>query len=674
MFKTLLIANRGEIAVRVIRTARRMGLKTIAVYSDADANAYHVAEADEAYRIGPAPAAESYLRIDAILDACARSGAGAVHPGYGFLSENAGFAEACEKAGLIFVGPPASAIRAMGLKDAAKALMEKAGVPVVPGYHGDNQDADFLGEQAVKIGYPVLIKAVAGGGGKGMRRVDDPADFARELKSAQREAGSAFGDERVLVEKYVARPRHIEIQVFADGHGQAVSLHERDCSLQRRHQKVIEEAPAPGMPPEMRKAMGEAAVAAAKAIGYRGAGTVEFIADASDGLKPDGFWFMEMNTRLQVEHPVTEAITGLDLVEWQLRVAAGEHLPLTQDKVPLKGHAVEVRLYAEDPAKKFFPSIGKLLRLRLPSNMPHVRADMGVREGDEVSMFYDPMIGKIIAHGETRLIALRMLRGFLSRMEVAGPKTNLAFLAAAMGHEAFMAGDIDTGFIDRHLDQLVPKGGSEPRVLALGVAAHLLRRRAQLEASQRKGDEPFSPWSTSDSWVLGGRRSERMKFLVGGEEVVLTVVPDGEGWRIAGARDEGDDMLASAAMSGDNALTATVDGVRLSAACVSRGAGFILIHEGMATEFEIADPMDVDVASEADTGALKAPMPGKIVQVLTEAGATVKKGAPLVVMEAMKMEQTLVAGVDSVVAAVHAGVGDQVEAGAVLVAFEENKA
>lgn len=674
MFKTLLIANRGEIAVRIIRTARRMGLKTIAVYSDADANAYHVAEADEAYRIGSAPAAESYLRIDAILDACARSGAEAVHPGYGFLSENAGFAEACEKAGLIFVGPPASAIRAMGLKDAAKALMEKASVPVVPGYHGENQDADFLGQQAERIGYPVLIKAVAGGGGKGMRRVDAPADFAKELKSAQREAGSAFGDERVLVEKYVARPRHIEIQVFADGHGQVVSLYERDCSLQRRHQKVIEEAPAPGMPPEMRKAMGEAAVAAAKAIGYRGAGTVEFIADASDGLKPDGFWFMEMNTRLQVEHPVTEAITGLDLVEWQLRVAAGEHLPLTQDKVPLKGHAVEVRLYAEDPAKKFFPSIGKLLRLRLPSNMPHVRADMGVREGDEVSMFYDPMIGKIVAHGETRLIALRTLRGFLSRMEVAGPKTNLAFLAAAMGHEAFMAGDIDTGFIDWHLNQLVPKGGPEPRVLALGVAAHLLRRRAQLEASQRKGDEPFSPWSASDSWVLGGRRSERMRFLVAGEEVALTVVPEGEGWRVAGARDEGDDMLASASMSDDNALTATVDGVRLSAACVSKGAGFILIHEGTATEFEIADPMDVDVASDADTGALKAPMPGKIVQVLTEPGASVRKGAALVVMEAMKMEQTLVAGVDSVVAAVHAGVGDQVEAGAVLVAFEENKA
>ncbi|MDP1628381.1 acetyl/propionyl/methylcrotonyl-CoA carboxylase subunit alpha [Parvibaculum sp.] len=670
MFKSLLIANRGEIAVRIIRTARRMGLKTIAVYSDADANAYHVAEADEAYRIGPAPAAESYLRIDAILDACARSGAEAVHPGYGFLSENAGFADACEKAGLIFVGPPASAIRAMGLKDAAKALMEKADVPVVPGYHGDNQDADFLGEQAEKIGYPVLIKAVAGGGGKGMRRVDDPASFAKELKSAQREAGSAFGDERVLVEKYVSRPRHIEIQVFADSHGQAVSLYERDCSLQRRHQKVIEEAPAPGMPPEMRKAMGEAAVAAAKAIGYRGAGTVEFIADASDGLKPDGFWFMEMNTRLQVEHPVTEAITGLDLVEWQLRVAGGEHLPLTQDKIPLRGHAVEVRLYAEDPAKKFFPSTGRLLRLRAPENMPHVRMDMGVREGDEVSMFYDPMIGKIIAHGETRRIALRTLRGFLSRMEVAGPKTNLAFLAAAMAHEAFIAGDIDTGFIDRHLDQLVPKGPVAPRVLALGTAAHLIARRAALRSAQAGSDEPNSPWAEADGWVLGGQRAETLRFTVGGETVSLTVAPEGNGWRLSGEMG-GADIAVSAIMDEDGTISATVDGVRLKAACVPNGRGFILVHEGIATDFSIVDPLDVDIVSDADTGSLKSPMPGKIVQVLVEPGARIRKGAALVVMEAMKMEQTLTAAIDSVVAAVHVGVGDQVEAGATLVAFEE---
>ncbi len=669
MFKSLLIANRGEIAVRIIRTARRMGLRTIAVYSDADANAFHVAEADEAYCIGAAPAAESYLRADAILDACKRSGAEAVHPGYGFLSENASFADACEKAGLIFVGPPARSIRAMGLKDAAKALMEKAGVPVVPGYHGDNQDAAFLAERAKEIGYPVLIKAVAGGGGKGMRRVNAPDEFEKELKSAQREAGAAFGDERVLVEKYVARPRHIEIQVFADGHGQAVSLHERDCSLQRRHQKVVEEAPAPGMPPEMRKKMGEAAVAAAKAIGYRGAGTVEFIADASDGLKPDGFWFMEMNTRLQVEHPVTESITGQDLVEWQLRVAAGEHLPLAQDKVPLKGHAVEVRLYAEDPAKNFFPSTGRLMRLRVPANMPHVRTDMGVREGDEVTMFYDPMIGKIIAHGETRLQALRTLKRFLTGMEVAGPKTNLGFLIISVGHEAFLKGDIDTGFIERHIDELVPVGGTSLRALALGAAAHLLMRGAERQKAQAASSEPHSPWAANDGWVPGRQRGEILRFNVSGEDVSLTVAPDGAGWIVTGPG--GDRIAISASLHVDGALSATVDGVRLAASCIAKGAGFILIHEGIATEFAMADPLDVDVASDADAGALKSPMPGKIVQVLAEPGAKVRRGAPLIVMEAMKMEQTLAAGMDTVVASVHVGVGDQVEAGAVLVSFEE---
>ncbi|MBX3493160.1 MAG: acetyl/propionyl/methylcrotonyl-CoA carboxylase subunit alpha [Parvibaculum sp.] len=661
MFKSLLIANRGEIAVRVIRTARRMGLKTIAVYSDADANAFHVAEADEAYRIGPAPAAESYLRMEAILDAAARSGAGAIHPGYGFLSENAAFAEACEKAGVVFVGPPPAAIRAMGLKDAAKALMEKARVPVVPGYHGDNQDADFLAQQAGKIGYPVLIKAVAGGGGKGMRRVDDPAQFAKELASAMREAGAAFGDERVLVEKYVARPRHIEIQVFADAHGNAVSLHERDCSLQRRHQKVIEEAPAPGMPPEMREAMGKAAVAAAKAIGYRGAGTVEFIADASAGLKADGFWFMEMNTRLQVEHPVTEAITGLDLVEWQLRVAAGEHLPLAQKDIPLNGHAVEVRLYAEDPAKKFFPSTGRLARLRAPENMPHVRMDMGVREGDAVTMFYDPMIGKIIAHGETRRIALRTLRGFLARMEVAGPKTNLGFLIETLGHDAFIEGDIDTGFIDRHLDALVPPAEPSPRILALAAAAYL-QTRARAAAAD--------PWSATDQWVLGGRRAETVDLVVGGTQHLLKIEPDAADASIVRIND-GAATVSNAAMTADGTLSATVDGTRLAAACVANGSGFTLIHEGIATEFAVVNPLDVDVDAGVDTGALKSPMPGKIVQVLVEAGATVKRGTALVVMEAMKMEQTLLAAADGKVASVNVAVGDQVEAGAALVAFEE---
>ncbi len=663
MFKSLLIANRGEIAVRVIRTARRMGLKTIAVYSDADANAFHVAEADEAWRIGPAPAAESYLRADAILEAALRSGAGAIHPGYGFLSENAGFAEVCEKAGIVFVGPPPSAIRAMGLKDAAKALMEKAKVPVVPGYHGDNQDADFLAQQAGKIGYPVLIKAVAGGGGKGMRRVDDPAQFGKELASAMREAGAAFGDERVLVEKYVARPRHIEIQVFADAHGNAVSLHERDCSLQRRHQKVIEEAPAPGMPPDMRKAMGDAAVAAAKAIGYRGAGTVEFIADATDGLKADGFWFMEMNTRLQVEHPVTEAITGLDLVEWQLRVAAGEHLPLKQKDIPLTGHAVEVRLYAEDPAKKFFPSTGRLSRLRAPENMPHVRMDMGVREGDAVTMFYDPMIGKIIAHGETRRIALRTLKNFLTGMEVAGPKTNLGFLIETLGHDAFIDGDIDTGFIDRHLDALVPPAEPSPRILALAAAAHLMARKRAAAAET-------SPWGATDSWVLGGRRAETLNFLLGGAPLSLKLEPQDDACRLILVND-GASIVADATLTADGALTATVDGARHAAAWVSGPHGFILIHQGIAYDFVRVDPLDVDVAADADTGALKAPMPGKIVQVLAEAGATIKRGAALVVMEAMKMEQTLLAAADGKVASVNVSVGDQVEAGAALVTFEE---
>jgi 3-methylcrotonyl-CoA carboxylase alpha subunit len=663
MFKSLLIANRGEIAVRVIRTARRMGLKTIAVYSDADANAYHVAEADEAWRIGPAPAAESYLRMDAILDAAARSRAGAIHPGYGFLSENAAFAEACERAGVVFVGPPPAAIRAMGLKDAAKALMEKAKVPVVPGYHGDNQDAAFLAAQAEKIGYPVLIKAVAGGGGKGMRRVDDPAQFAKELASAMREAGAAFGDERVLVEKYVARPRHIEIQVFADAHGNVVSLHERDCSLQRRHQKVIEEAPAPGMPPDMRKAMGDAAVAAAKAIGYRGAGTVEFIADATDGLKADGFWFMEMNTRLQVEHPVTEAITGLDLVEWQLRVAAGEHLPLKQKDIPLTGHAVEVRLYAEDPAKKFFPSTGRLARLLAPENMGHVRMDMGVREGDAVTMFYDPMIGKIIAHGETRRIALRTLRGFLTRMEVAGPKTNLGFLIETLGHDAFIEGDIDTGFIDRHLDALLPPAEPSPRILALAAAAYL-------QARERAAGADPSPWSATDQWVLGGRRAETVDFIVGGVAHLMKIEPDAADPGLVRIND-GASTVSNASMTADGTMSATVDGARLAAAFVANGSGFTLIHEGIATEFTVVNPLDVDVASDADTGALKAPMPGKIVQVLAETGATIKRGAALVVMEAMKMEQTLLAAADGKVAAVNVSVGDQVEAGAVLVVFEE---
>ncbi|HEY4344436.1 MAG TPA: acetyl/propionyl/methylcrotonyl-CoA carboxylase subunit alpha [Parvibaculum sp.] len=670
MFKSLLIANRGEIAVRVMRTARAMGIRTVAVYSDADADAFHVREADDAVHIGPAAAKESYLVIDKIIAAAKASGAEAIHPGYGFLSENVAFAEACEKAGLIFVGPPASAIKAMGLKDAAKALMEKAGVPVVPGYHGDNQEPAFLAGEAKKIGYPVLIKAVAGGGGKGMRRVDDPAKFEAELKSAQREAGSAFGDERVLVEKYVARPRHIEIQVFADAHGNAVYLHERDCSLQRRHQKVIEEAPAPDMPPEMRRAMGEAAVAAAKAIGYRGAGTVEFIADASRGLRADAFWFMEMNTRLQVEHPVTEAITGTDLVAWQLQVAAGGKLPLVQAEIPLNGHAVEVRLYAEDPAKKFFPSTGRLVRLRAPHD-DGIRMDMGVEEGDEVSMFYDPMIGKIIAHGETREVALARLRRFLLGMEVAGPKTNLSFLAAVMGHDAFRKADIDTGFIDRHLDELVPVWALNAQVLGAAVIGHVLERARAYRTAQAGSSDPWSPWAAGDEWVLGGHRTEALKFIFDGEAISVPVTPVGQSVRFD---HDGVMHLVSGRLSDDGELVADIGGARVKAAFLSGAQGFTLIHQGAVYEFGKFDPLDVDVASDSDTGSLKAPMPGKVVQVLAEAGAKVSKGAALIVMEAMKMEQTLAAAVDGVIASVNVAAGDQVEAGAALVVFKEKAA
>src|ERR1700743_1524254 len=469
MFKSLLIANRGEIAVRVIRTARRMALLPIAVYSDADAAALHVQTADEAVRIGPAPVSESYLKADVILAAAKQTGAGAVHPGYGFLSENAEFAEACAAAGIVFVGPPASAIRAMGLKDRAKALMSKAGVAVVPGYLGDDQSSDHLAKEAGKIGYPVLIKAVAGGGGKGMRKVDDAQGFAAALEGGQRESQSSFGDDRVLIEKYVTRPRHIEMQVFADSHGNAVHLFERDGSLQRRHQKVIEEATAPGMPEAMRKAMGEAAVKAAKAVGYVGAGTIEFIADASDGLHADRFWFMEMNTRLQVEHPVTEAITGFDLVEWQLRVASGEKLAASQDEIHAKGHAVEARLYAEDPQKGFLPSIGKLERLHLPGG---VRGDTGVRQGDSVSPFYDPMIAKVIAHAPSREAAIAKLADALSSAQIAGVRTNNAFLIRCLRSADFITGNIDTGFIGRHEAVLIPHAALARDILS--AAAHFV--------------------------------------------------------------------------------------------------------------------------------------------------------------------------------------------------------
>jgi acetyl-CoA carboxylase biotin carboxylase subunit len=623
MFRTLLIANRGEIACRVIRTARRMGLKTVAVHSDADAGALHVELADAAVRIGPAPPQESYLNIAAILEAARESGAEAIHPGYGFLSENATFADACAKAGIVFVGPPADAIRAMGLKDRAKALMVKAGVPVVPGYLGDDQTPAALAKEAGKVGYPVLIKAVAGGGGKGMRRVEAAVDFVAALEGAKREAKAAFGDDKVLLEKYVARPRHIEVQVFADSHGNALHLFERDCSLQRRHQKVIEEAPAPGMSAAMRKSIGDAAVKAAKAVKYVGAGTIEFIADASDGLKPERIWFMEMNTRLQVEHPVTEAITGADLVEWQLRVAAGEALPLTQKELAIDGHAIEARLYAEDPQAGFLPSIGRLERFRYPGE---VRVDTGVSEGDTVTPFYDPMIAKVIAHDATREGAAAKLAAALKGVQIAGLKTNNGFLIRALSAPDFVAGEVDTGFIESHLAALVPP--------AL-TPAHILEAAADFIVHENT--EGGDPWEARDGFRLAGPRAPTIEFLVDGKRVLA------------------------------NARGCGVSVMRLSAgtlAVMDRGETFVV---------ETYDPFVAAEAAGTSADRIVTPMPGKIIQVLVKPGEAVKKGQALAILEAMKMEHTLAAPGDATVASVEVAQGDQVVDGAVVVRFEREQ-
>jgi 3-methylcrotonyl-CoA carboxylase alpha subunit len=640
MFSKLLIANRGEIAVRVMRTARRMGLSTVAVYSDADAHALHVAMADEAVRIGPPPVRESYLKGDVILAAAKQIGAEAIHPGYGFLSENAEFAEACAAAGIVFVGPPPSAIRAMGLKDRAKALMAKAGVPVVPGYLGEDQSPKRLAQEAGRTGYPVLIKAVAGGGGKGMRRADSKAEFAAALEGAKREAASAFGDDRVLIEKYVARPRHIEMQVFADHHGNAVHLFERDCSLQRRYQKVIEEAPAPGMPAAMRASMGESAVKAALAVNYSGAGTVEFIADASEGLKADRFWFMEMNTRLQVEHPVTEAITGLDLVEWQLRVASGEKLPLSQNEIRLHGHAVEARLYAEDPQHDFLPSTGTLERLRLPENV--ARVDSGVREGDAVTPFYDPMIAKVIAHADTRESAAAKLAHALEETQIAGLRTNTAFLIRALKNPDFIAGEIDTGFIPRHQAELIPPK-SEPSLELLAQAALFLVQ--ERERAHHSND----PWDRDDGFRLVGDARETIDFVVGGKRRPVQLIHGHSGSLEVADRKAG--------------VATHLNAVRLK-------SGDIAVFErGETWTLSLYDPFAAAEEQGSAADRVTAPMPGKVIQVLVRPGESVKRGQPLAVLEAMKMEHTLSASSDALIATVDVSPGDQVNEGAVIVRF-----
>ncbi len=637
MFDTILIANRGEIACRVIRTARAMGVRTVAVYSEADAHALHVQMADQAVLIGGPRPADSYLRGDRIIRAALDTGAQAIHPGYGFLSENPDFVDAVGAAGLVFIGPSASAIRAMGLKDAAKALMHKAGVPVVPGYHGANQDPEHLAGAADAIGYPVLIKAVAGGGGKGMRLVERPQDFADALASAQGEAATSFGNANVLIEKYIQQPRHIEVQVFGDG-TRAVHLFERDCSLQRRHQKVIEEAPAPGMTPEMRAAMGQAAVRAAETIGYKGAGTIEFIVDGSNGLRADGFWFMEMNTRLQVEHPVTEAITGIDLVEWQLRVAAGESLPLRQEEITITGHAFEARLYAEDVPAGFLPATGTLAHLHFPDG---ARIDSGVRQGDTISPWYDPMIAKLTTHGPTRDIALSRLRAALAGTQVAGSVTNLAFLGALTRHAGFRAGEVDTGLIGRDLAALTAQPALAPDTLALAALAVMA------------GGSGFALWEPLWQSVV---------LAQGDTLFACAVARDASGWRV---RVDGTEVRAEL-RGGDWWL----DGQRAQGQARRWGGG-VSVFGAVTVHFTQPDPLDRETEVGAGAGVVLAPMPGLVKAVFVKPGAVVEKGARLAILEAMKMEHTLTAGRDGTVAEVLAAAGQQVEAGAALIVLAE---
>jgi len=665
MFAKILIANRGEIACRVIRTARRLAIRTVAVYSEADARAQHVLAADEAYLIGPPPAKESYLRGDRILDVARRAGAEAIHPGYGFLSENEDFAEACERASIVFIGPPASAIRAMGLKSASKRIMERAGVPLVPGYHGDDQSPGLLQREADRIGYPVLIKASAGGGGKGMRIVDAAADFPAALASCKREAASAFGDDAVLVERYLRRPRHIEIQVFGDRHGNCVHLFERDCSVQRRHQKVLEEAPAPGMAPERRAAMGAAAVAAAKAIGYVGAGTVEFIVDQAGT-----FHFMEMNTRLQVEHPVTEMITGEDLVEWQLRVAWGEPLPKHQDELAIDGHALEARVYAEDPAKGFLPATGRIVHLGTPPASPHVRVDTGVADGDEISPHYDPMIAKLIVWDRDRPAALARMRAALAAFEVSGLTTNVAFLGRLVASKAFASADLDTGLIERSRDELFPPPApASDEVLALATLSELLHHDRAARSHAAASRDPWSPWGECDGWRLNQDNHHVLVFRDGERQVAVTVHYRRGAYEVelpGGRR-----MLAGEP-AGTNGVRAWLGGEALAATVVRTGATIEVFHGAERHSLALHDPWLAEVEDEggAPGGGLAAPMPGKVLAVLVAPGAAVERGAPLVIMEAMKMEHTITAPGAGTVREILYAVGEQVAEGAELIRFD----
>jgi 3-methylcrotonyl-CoA carboxylase alpha subunit len=663
MFRTLLIANRGEIACRIARTAQRMGIATVAVYSEADADSLHVRTADTAVLIGSAPARESYLNIPRIIAAASSCGADAIHPGYGFLSENPAFAEACAEAGIVFVGPPPSAMRAMGSKATAKTLMEHAGVPLLPGYHGDRQDHAFLADQATRIGFPVMIKAVSGGGGRGMRVVTSADEFSGALAAAQQEAASAFGDDRVLVERYLDRPRHIEVQVFADTHGNVVHLFERDCSVQRRHQKVIEESPAYGLDDERRVAMGAAAVAAAKAVGYQGAGTVEFVANETS------FFFLEMNTRLQVEHPVTEMITGFDLVEWQLRVAAGEMLPATQEAIRITGHAVEARIYAEDPTRDFAPSIGRLALFRPPEPSAHVRIDTGYASGDRVSIHYDAMLAKLICHSATREEALHLLHRALAETDLVGVASNIDLLGRIVAYPEFMAGAVDTGFIARHSDELLATPPVPPYEVRAVAALCVLNDEAEIAATEAAtSGDPHSPWHARDHWWLNMPFTRELRLQFDGNPCPVSVHHTGKAWRLTI-----DDRSCNASIqrAENGRLDVTLDGTRTRLFATRQAETIIVRNGGNTYSFHLPDPIAAAGDDDDAGGRLIAPIPGQVTQVLAEPGMSVTRGQVMVVLEAMKTVFRLTAPADGIVATVSCQAGDSVIEGQLLVAFAE---
>ncbi|TQV77511.1 acetyl/propionyl/methylcrotonyl-CoA carboxylase subunit alpha [Aliikangiella marina] len=656
----LLIANRGEIACRIIRTAQRMGIECVAVYSDADKNAQHVKLADEAWYIGPSPAQESYLRSDKILQVAKQSGANAVHPGYGFLSENAEFAATCQQNNIIFVGPPVGAIEAMGSKSEAKRIMHEAEVPLVSGYHGDEQSESLLQAEADKIGYPLLIKATAGGGGKGMRVVESSAEFIDALNSCKREAKSSFGDDKVLIEKYLTKPRHVEIQVFADSLGNAVHLFERDCSVQRRHQKVIEEAPAPGLTEETREQMGQVAIKAAKAIGYQGAGTVEFLYD-EDG----SFYFMEMNTRLQVEHPVTEMITGLDLVEWQIVVANGNPLPKQQAQLSINGHAFEARIYAEDPNNDFLPATGLISYMGTPSTNQHVRVDSGIISGDQVSVYYDPMIAKLIVWDTDRNAALARLRGALADFHVAGLTTNIEFLHQLASNDSFIGADLDTHFLDKHGEELIL--GQQPADDAILAAASL---KVMLDQSgnqqQLHSVDPFSPWSDKSGWRLNEDNYHQIDLVYGSGHYEITAHFRDDGFLFEINNQE----IFTKGYISDNKLFLELDGHKSTVSFAQEKNHLVLFRNASSWSFEVKDSSQVDLGQETSAN-LTAPMPGTVIQVLVADGDSVEEGQALIVMEAMKMEHTIKAHKDTTIKEVLFNVGDLVDEGAELISFEE---